>query len=133
VQAELTVAMDWYTRCVTGIRLTPVSTKSVDAAATLYQAYRPRPAGKGWPAHVVWPEHGVPRSVLIDRSAITGPIVGAAGPAIVPETLVVDHGKDLCLGASNQRVQPAGDIDPACTAAHRERQGSGGTVLPNAA
>jgi hypothetical protein len=29
VQAELTVGMDWYTRCVTGIRVTPVSTKSV--------------------------------------------------------------------------------------------------------
>ncbi len=49
MQAELTVGMDWYTRCVTGIRLTPVSTKSVDAAAVLYQAYRPRPAGKDWP------------------------------------------------------------------------------------
>ncbi len=39
VQAELTVGMDWNTRCVTGIRVTPVSTKSVDAAAVLYQAY----------------------------------------------------------------------------------------------
>ena len=93
VQAELTVAMDWYTRCITGIRLTPVSTKAVDAAATLYQAYRPRPAGGDWPAHAVWPEHGVPRSVLIDRNAITGPIVGVASPVIVPETIVVDHGK----------------------------------------
>ena len=93
VQAELTVAMDWYTRCITGIRLTPVSTKAVDAAATLYQAYRPRPAGPDWPAHAVWPEHGVPRSVLIDRNAITGPIVGVASPVIVPETIVVDHGK----------------------------------------
>ncbi len=93
VQAELTVAMDWYTRCITGLRLTPVSTKAVGAAATLYQAYRPRPAGKDWPAHAVWPEHGVPRSVLIDRAAITGPAAAAAGPAIVPETLVVDHGK----------------------------------------
>jgi transposase InsO family protein len=93
VQAELTVAMDWYTRCITGIALTPVSTKAVDAAATLYQAYRPRPAGRDWPAHAVWPEHGVPRSVLIDRDAITGPIVGVASPVIVPETIVVDHGK----------------------------------------
>ncbi len=92
VQAELTVGMDWYTRCITGLRLTPVSTKAVDAAATLYQAYRPRPAGESWPAHAVWPNHGVPRSVLIDRAAVTGPIA-AAGPAIVPETLVVDHGK----------------------------------------
>jgi transposase InsO family protein len=93
VQAELTVGMDWYTRCVVGIRLTPVSTKSVDAAAVLYQAYRPRPAGDEWPAYAVWPEHGVPRSVLIDVTAIEGPSFGVAGPAFVPETIVIDHGK----------------------------------------
>lgn len=93
VQAELTVAMDWYDRCITGLRLTPVSTKSVDAAAVLLQTYRPPPAGSDWPAHAVWPEHGVPRSVLLDRDAIDGPITGASGPAIVPETIVIDHGK----------------------------------------
>lgn len=93
VQAELTIGMDWYTRCVVGIRLTPVSTKSVDAASVLYQSYRPRPAGKDWPAQAVWPEHGVPRSVLIDVDAIEGPAVGAAGPAMAPETIVIDHGK----------------------------------------
>jgi transposase InsO family protein len=93
VQVELTVAMDWYTRCITGIRLTPVSTKSVDAAATLYQAYRPPPAGPGWPAQAVWPEHGIPRAVLLDAQAVDGPLRGAAGPALVPETIVVDHGK----------------------------------------
>lgn len=84
--------MDWYTRCITGLRLTPVSTKAVDAAATLYQAYRPRPAGPGWPAHAVWPEHGIPRTVVLDSQAIDGPIRGAAGPAVVPETIVIDHG-----------------------------------------
>ena len=93
VQAELTVGMDWYTRCVTGLRVTPVSTKSVDAAAVLLQAYRPPLAGRDWPAYAVWPEHGVPRSVLIDPEAIDGPLTGASGPAIVPETIVVDHGK----------------------------------------
>lgn len=93
VQVELTVGMDWYTRCITGIRLTPVSTKSVDAAAVLYQTYRPRPAGKDWPPQAVWPEHGVPRSVLIDVEAVDGPFLGAASPAIVPETIVIDHGK----------------------------------------
>jgi hypothetical protein len=36
--------MDWYTRCITGIRVTPVSTKAVDASAVLYQAFRPRSA-----------------------------------------------------------------------------------------
>ncbi|HTX53393.1 MAG TPA: Mu transposase C-terminal domain-containing protein [Candidatus Baltobacteraceae bacterium] len=93
VQAELTIGMDWYTRCVIGIRVTPVSTKSVDAASVLYQAYRPPPAGKDWPAHAVWPEHGIPRSVLIDVDAVKGQLIGAAGPVIVPETIVVDHGK----------------------------------------
>ena len=93
VQAELTVAMDWYTRCITGLRLTPVSTKSVDAAAVLYQSFRPRPAGQNWPAGAVWPEHGIPRSLLLDVEAIQGAMNGASGPAIVPDTLVIDHGK----------------------------------------
>lgn len=93
VQAELTVGMDWYTRCVTGLRVTPVSTKSVDAAAVLLQTYRPPPAGEGWPAHAVWPEHGVPRSALMDPEAVDGLLTGVSGPAIVPETIVVDHGK----------------------------------------
>ncbi|WP_232661235.1 Mu transposase C-terminal domain-containing protein [Pseudonocardia sp. TRM90224] len=91
VQAELSVSMDWYTRCITGIRLTPVSTKSVDVAAVLYESFRPRPAGQGWPRHAVWPEHGIPRSVLVDVDAVDGP--GLASPALVPETLIVDHGK----------------------------------------
>jgi transposase InsO family protein len=91
INSELSVAMDWYDRCVVGLRLTPVSTKSVDAASVLYQAFRPRPAGRDWPAHAVWPEHGIPRSVLLDPTALERP--GAASPAVVPETLVVDHGK----------------------------------------
>lgn len=96
MQAELTVAMDWYTRCITGIRITPVSTKAVDVSSVLYQCYRPRPAAPGWPEHAVWPEHGVPRSVLVDTAAVESPgegRTGAAGPAVVPETIVVDHGK----------------------------------------
>ncbi|WP_100515235.1 Mu transposase C-terminal domain-containing protein [Mycobacteroides abscessus] len=93
MQAELTVAMDWYTRCITGLRITPVSTKSVDAAATLYQTYRPPPAVESWPTHAVWPEHGIPRTVLVDVDAVEGPTVGRAGPTIMPETVVVDHGK----------------------------------------
>lgn len=100
LQAELTVAMDWYDRCIVGLRVTPVSTKAVDASSVLYQAYRPRPAGQKWPPHAVWPIHGIPRSVLLERRAIEGPMAdaagedeGAANPALVPETIVVDHGK----------------------------------------
>lgn len=94
VQAELTVAMDWYSRCITGVRLTPMSTKAVDAAAVLYQAFRPPPAGPDWPEYAAWPEHGIPKSVLIDRHTIdTAGGARAVGPAIAPETLVIDHGK----------------------------------------
>ncbi|MGC7277045.1 transposase, partial [Mycobacteroides abscessus subsp. massiliense] len=53
IQAELTVGMDWYTRCITGVRVTPVSTKSVDAAAVLYQSYEPPAAGKDWPCQEI--------------------------------------------------------------------------------
>ncbi|KUM75546.1 helix-turn-helix domain-containing protein [Streptomyces griseorubiginosus] len=91
VQAELTVAMDWYTRCITGIRITPVSTKAVDVSAVLFQSFRPCPAGRDWPRHAVWPEHGIPRTVLVDVDGAEGP--GLASPPLVPETLVVDHGK----------------------------------------
>ncbi|WP_033285269.1 helix-turn-helix domain-containing protein [Streptomyces sp. NRRL F-525] len=91
LQAELSVGMDWYTRCITGIRITPVSTKAVDISAVLYQSFRPRPAGRDWPRHAVWPEHGIPRTVLVDVEAVEGP--GFASPPLVPETLVVDHGK----------------------------------------
>ena len=97
VRAELTVALDWYTRCATGLRVTPVSTKSIDAATVLYQTFRPRPPGKNWPEEAVWPDHRIPRVVLMDVDAITGPVVGAAHPAIVPDTLVVIDRHNLLL------------------------------------
>lgn len=93
VSVELTVAMDWYSRCITGLRLTPVSTKAVDAAAVLYQCFRPAPAWRDWPADAVWPPHGVPKSVLVEVDALDPASVFTASPAIAPETVVVDHGK----------------------------------------
>jgi transposase InsO family protein len=93
VGVDLTVGMDWYSRCITGLRLTPVSTKAIDAASVLYQSFRPMPAGRDWPAEAVWPEHGVPRSVLVEQEVLDPESVFAATPAIVPETVVVDHGK----------------------------------------
>ncbi|MEU2775450.1 helix-turn-helix domain-containing protein [Streptomyces sp. NPDC007162] len=93
MQAELTVAMDWYTRCIIGLRVTPVSTKAIDAAAVLYQAYRPQPVPESWPREAAWPEHGIPRGVLVEAEAVHGPVTGVWGPKVVPETLIVDHGK----------------------------------------
>jgi transposase InsO family protein len=93
VGVDLTVGMDWYSRCITGLRLTPMSAKAIDAASVLYQSFRPMPAGRDWPADAVWPPHGVPRSVLVEHEALDPASVFAATPAIVPETVVVDHGK----------------------------------------
>lgn len=93
VNVEMTVAMDAYTRCITGMRLTPTTT-SLDVAATLFQTYRPLPAPEHWPPSAVWPEHGVPRAVFPDVDALSGaPAPTVCNPAIVPETIVIDHGK----------------------------------------
>ncbi|MDR3663542.1 MAG: helix-turn-helix domain-containing protein, partial [Mycobacterium sp.] len=94
VQVELTVAMDWYSRCIIGLRLTPVSTKSVDVTTVLYECFRPHVAPRHWPAEAVWPEHGVPRSVLVDVDSSRAGGGRKVGPTIVPETLVIDHGKN---------------------------------------
>jgi transposase InsO family protein len=114
VRVELTVAMDWYTRCVVALRLSPVSTKAVDAAAVMYQIMRPAPACPTWPSYAVWPEHGMPREVLIDPDQFDRTGKAAATPALNPESIVIDHGKiyvseHLCgvcqrLGIS---IQPA--------------------------
>ncbi|MGA4902188.1 TnsA-like heteromeric transposase endonuclease subunit [Streptomyces griseoincarnatus] len=101
VQAELTAAMDWYDRCVTGLRVTPVSTSSIGVAAVMFQTFRPRSAGKDWPEYAVWPDHGIPRHVFVEIKALEpdeeepakAKKGGVASPALVPETIVVDHGK----------------------------------------
>ena len=92
VTVELTVAMCAYTRCVTGLRVTP-TTKSIDVAATLYQTFRPTPAPDDWPEHAVWPEHGVPRIAAPDVEALSGNGGRVCNPAIVPDTIVIDHGR----------------------------------------
>jgi putative transposase len=87
VPVELTVAMDLYSRCVLGLRLTPVSTKSADVANVLYQCVSPARAEQ-------WPFHGVPQTVLVkheDLDALTQWQIGER-PACVPEAVVYDRG-----------------------------------------
>jgi hypothetical protein len=70
VQCELTIAMDLYDRCVTGLRLTPVSTKAVDAAAVLFESVRPLPEPAAGHADDRPPYHGLPSSVVIDAARL---------------------------------------------------------------
>ena len=91
VQAELTVAMDLYDRCITGLRLTPVSTKAVDAAAALFEAISRGPRAVLARPTAVCPTMGCP--VGRHRRRARRRRRGAAGPAMVAETIVVDHGR----------------------------------------
>jgi transposase InsO family protein len=113
VSVELTVAMDWYSRCITGLRLSP-TTKSADVAAVLYQTFKPPPAPEHWPREAVWPEHGVPRAVFPAVEYVTGETSGRCHPALVPETLVIDHGRAFESQHVNSVCQRLGiSIQPA--------------------
>lgn len=92
VNCEITVVMDWFTRLIVGIRVTPVSTKSIDGACALYQAIRPPRVGPDWMPEAVWPPVGVPRHVLVEMEVLDPKSACAASPAMMPETLVIDHG-----------------------------------------
>jgi transposase InsO family protein len=93
VQAELTAAMDLYDRCITGLRLTPVSTKAVDAAAVLFESIRPLPEpAAGW-MDVRPPYHGLPGQVIMEAAKLAGEDGEPLLPSVAAETIVVDHGK----------------------------------------
>ena len=64
VRTQLTVVQDLFTRCITGLRVTPVSTKAVDVAGVLVQAIAPRPAPADWPEEACWAYHGVPQQLV---------------------------------------------------------------------
>jgi transposase InsO family protein len=93
VQCELTAAMDLYDRCVTGLRLTPVSTKAVDAAAVLFESVRPLPEPAAGHAGDRPPYHGLPSSVVIDAAQLATEDGEPLLPSVAAETVLVDHGK----------------------------------------
>lgn len=93
VQAELSAGMDLYDRCITGLRLTPVSTKAVDAAAVLFESIRPLPEpAAGW-AGISPPYHGLPSQVIVDAAKLADENGDPLLPSVAAETIVVDHGK----------------------------------------
>jgi transposase InsO family protein len=93
VQCELTAAMDLYDRCITGLRLTPVSTKAVDAAAVLFESIRPLPEPAAGQADIRPPYHGLPAQVIIDAGKLADENGRPLLPSVAAETIVVDHGK----------------------------------------
>lgn len=103
VNTELTVAMDLYSRCILGLALRPISTKSHDVAAVLYQVVTPQTWG---PVSEIGegrgPYAGVPESILTQDT-------GA-----LPDTIVVDHGKVYLSHHTRSVCQRLGiNIQPA--------------------
>ena len=123
VQAELTIAMDQFDRGITGLRLTPVSTKAIDVAAVLFEAVRPLPEpAAGW-VSLQSAYRGLPGAVVIDASKLVGADGSPLLPSVAAETIVVDHGKiylsdhvmSACarLGISVQPARPYQATDKA--------------------
>ena len=110
VAVELTIAVDLFSRCVVALRLSPVSTKAVDASLVLFEAISPD--SKASTGGGLLPYAGVPSTVLVER-----PAVGL--PAVAPETMVIDNGKiyiSAHLRSVSQRlgisIQPARPFQP---------------------
>jgi transposase InsO family protein len=89
VGLQLTVAMDLCTRCITGLRLSPRSANSVDAALVLYETVRP--GSRSHTSGGILPYGGVPDTVFVTYDPEASADEGLPGTAI--ETIVIDHGK----------------------------------------
>ena len=113
---ELTVAWDLCSRCIVALRLSPVSTKSVDASLVLYEAVCPD--SKARTSGGILPYPGIPSRVFIAEGEPAGGL-----PGVSPETVVIDHGKiyvsahlrSVCqrLGISIQPARPYTPTDKA--------------------
>jgi hypothetical protein len=89
-RADLTGIVDVATRTVTAAVLRP-TTKSVDASVLLARTVTPEPMRPGWPEAMRMSESALPfrRMLSIDERLEHA----AARPVIIPQAIVVDHGK----------------------------------------
>ncbi len=118
----LVLAFDVYTRSIVGWRFVPEDAKAIDAALLLYRIISPKYANKDWAGSAKLNYFGVPEEVWVYliQSRVPKPPKAtnknmAGIPAVVPETIVIDHGKifisrtllSICskLGISVQRAR----------------------------
>ncbi|WP_152646095.1 Mu transposase C-terminal domain-containing protein [Streptacidiphilus albus] len=118
---ELTIAVDVTTRTICAALLRPAGTKGVDAAVLLAKMLVPEPMRPGWSRTLAMADSILPheRLVAVDRRLEHA----AAKPVIVPDTIVIDHGKvfvsetfsSACslLGISLQFARPRTPTDKA--------------------
>jgi hypothetical protein len=114
---ELVAAIDIGTRTLGAAVLRPVGAKAVDAAVLLAKMMVPEPMRPGWDEALRLSASRIPfrRLASIDQRAE----LAAARPVIVPDTVVIDHGKvflsQVFLRAGDTlgiSVQPAHQLTP---------------------
>lgn len=88
VGMQLSVALDLGSRSITGMRLSHVSAKAVDAALVVYETLNP--GSRSHTSSGLLPYGGLPDAIFVTEEADRGN-TGLPGTAI--ETLVIDHGK----------------------------------------
>lgn len=91
VRADLTIAVDVATRSICAGVLRPVGTKAVDAALLLAKMMVPEPMRPGWAAALRMSASVLPHQGLLSIDARMRE--AAARPVIVPDQVVIDHGK----------------------------------------
>ncbi len=90
-RAELVLAVDIATRTICAGVLRPVGAKAVDAALLLARTMVPEPMRPGWEAALAMSASRIPHQRLVSLDARLA--MAAAKPVIVPDTVVIDHGK----------------------------------------
>jgi hypothetical protein len=115
-QLDLTIAYEYYTRSIIAWRFTPVSTKAIDIALLLFDVLHPKPSMPDWPDIALWNYFGVPDDIRIieyvgeipsesasdvstesdsDLSGLTIRRDTAGIPFVKPDTVLIDHGKQM--------------------------------------
>ena len=118
VGIEMTIAIDLYSRCIVGLRMSPRSTKAIDVARVLHNILEPTQFPRDWPPTARWPYGGIPAAVVFDPTRVT-----TAGTPSYPDTVIVDHGRQYVsqhfmaacerLGISIQPARPYTPTDKA--------------------
>ncbi|WP_211241242.1 integrase [Pseudonocardia spinosispora] len=90
-RAELVLALDISTRTICAGVLRPVGAKAVDAALLLARVTVPEPMRPGWDQALAMSASRILHSRLVTLDARMA--MAAAKPVIVPDTVVIDHGK----------------------------------------
>jgi Mu transposase, C-terminal len=89
-RVELTGMVDVATRTVTAVVLQP-TTRSADASVLLARTVTPEPMRPGWAKALAMSASALPHRRLSDIDARLE--AAAARPVIIPDTIVIDHGK----------------------------------------